>query len=222
MSRSALTWLIVLAVIGGCFTIDGTLKADGSGTLEIKLDPIVPTSERNERKLFTGPDTTLDEIEIGELRTGLGGHKVPKWVRARLSFKDVTKLNRVKRLQGYKIALADAGEGKKRFSITVSRQKSAGGFTHEEPVTIRLTFPGEIVESSGRVEGKTVVWTYPAGEFFAKAKLELTATYQVAAAKPAEKAGEKSGEKHEAVEKNTDASGTPAPSGSRPATPPAE
>jgi hypothetical protein len=41
-----------------------------------------------------------------------------------------------------------------------------------------------VVESSAKIEGRTVVWTFPTKDFFTKPGLQMTATYKVPATAP--------------------------------------
>ncbi len=172
--------LLTLGLLGGCITADMKLEADGSGTLEAKFDPVLPSTAGEERRLFEGPDVTVEAVEVGEGRTGLTGAIAPEWVRVRVAFMDATKLSLVRRLERFKVELTDAGEDKKRLTVSIKPQTHGKGFEHKEPVTIRVHFPGEVVESSARVEGRMVIWSFPAAEFVGASGLSMHATYTVA------------------------------------------
>src|SRR5438093_947483 len=54
----------LLACLAGCFTVDGTLKADGSGTLEMTYQVPRNATEAGERRRFASPHVTLDSLTI--------------------------------------------------------------------------------------------------------------------------------------------------------------
>lgn len=201
MSKTTLFALFWLVVLAGCLTADATLKADGSGVIEITYDPILPTTKERARAGFTAPGVTVQEIEVKELRPGSGEGSVQQRVRTRLAFEDVGKLGQVEKLRRFAIDLTDAEHDTKRLTIAVRKgpgdpaKKSAGRFTHKEAVTIRIQCPGEVLASSAKVEGNTVLWTFPAADLFPTAEIKMTATYKLPAEKaaPAEEAvpGEK-------------------------------
>lgn len=172
----------VLVFASGCITADVKIEADGSGTLEATFDPILPTDEAKERSAFQAPGVTVQEVTLGELRTGIAGQKVPESIRVRASFTDVTKLPQAPRLARYGVEISDAGEGMKLLRVTLKPQSQGKGFDHPKPVTIRIQLPGDVVESSAKIEGRTVVWTFPAPSYIGPETMKLEAKYKVAAA----------------------------------------
>ena len=67
MGRLARQMLLVasLVALSACVTVEGTLKADGSGTLQITYPVIPTTTERLERRRLSSPHVTLDSLNIG-------------------------------------------------------------------------------------------------------------------------------------------------------------
>jgi hypothetical protein len=173
--------LVLLVALGGCFTADVTLNADGSGTMDVTYDPMWPTSERRERQAFLGPGMTVKEITLGEMRDGAGGTTVPKSVTARVAFASVKELAQVERMSRFQIDVADAGEGTKRVTVAVKTKQAQQNIPAAGEATVRLRLPGDIVESSATVEGRTVVWKFPSADYFGKPGLKMTVTYKVPA-----------------------------------------
>jgi hypothetical protein len=172
----------MVGVLGGCLTADVTLKADGSGTVEARFDPVLPTTAAQERSLFQGPGVRVETVEVGDEQIGVTGTAKPEWVRVRVAFKDVTKLSTVRRFERFKVTLTDADEGRKRLTASVVSQTHGKGFQHKDPVVIRVHLPGDVVESSAPVEGGVVTWSFPATDFVAGTAPTLQVTYKVSAA----------------------------------------
>jgi hypothetical protein len=179
--RAVLLVGLVLA-LGGCFTADVTLNADGSGTLQVKYDPMWPTTEQRERAAFQGSGLTVQEIKLGEIRAaGPQGIKVPAWVEAKVAFTSVAALAQAQRLWRFQLELADAGEGLKRLTVALKAKESREALPAEGDATLRVNLPGDVVESSAKIEGRSVVWKFPTKDFFTKPGLKMTATYKVPA-----------------------------------------
>lgn len=203
-------WLVGLVVVlGGCFTADVTLNADGSGTMQVKYDPMWPTTEPRERAAFQGPGLTVQEIKFGELRAGPQGMKVPAWVDAKVAFASVAELGQAQRLWRFQVELADAGEGLKRLTVAVKTKERKEGIPAEGEATLRVNLPGDVVESSTTIEGRTVVWKFPTKDFFTTPGLKMTATYKVPASAATPGAGVKP--TPAAGTKPAPATGAPAP-----------
>jgi hypothetical protein len=182
MRRSLLCGLVCLVVVlGGCFTADVTLNADGSGTMQVKYDPMWPTTEQRERATFQGPGLTLQELKLGELRTGPQGMKAPAYVEAKVAFNSVAELGKAQRLWRFKLDLTDAGAGQKKLTVAVKTKKPKEAVPVEGDAILRVNFPGDVVESSAKIEGRTVVWAFPTKDFFTKPGLQMTAIYKVPA-----------------------------------------
>ncbi len=177
MRGSLLCGLVgLVVVVGGCFTADVTLNADGSGTMQVKYDPMWPTTEQRERATFQGPGLTVQELKLGELRPGHQGMKTPAWVEAKVAFASIADLGKAQRLWRFQLALTDAGAGQKRLTAAIKTKEPKEGIPVEGDATVRVHLPGDVVESSATVEGRTVVWTFPTKDFFTKPGLQMTVT----------------------------------------------
>ena len=169
----------LLVVLGGCFTAEVTLNADGSGVMQVKYDPMWPTTEQRERGGFQGPGLTLQEIKLGELRAGPQGMKMPSSVEAKVAFASVADLNKAQRLWRFQLELADAGEAQRRLTVAVKTKEPREGVAAEGDATLRVNLPGDVVASSATIEGRSVVWKFPTKDFFSKPGLKMTVTYKV-------------------------------------------
>lgn len=184
-SISSASIALLVVVLGGCFTADVTLNPNGSGTMKVTYLPMWSTTEALERKALQGPGVTVHEVKLGELSAGPGGIKIPASVDARVDFASVAELAGVERLMRFQVELADAAENTKRLTVSVKTDKPQKALPFEQPATIRIRLPGDVIESSATVEGRTVVWTFSTADYFGKPGLKMTATYKVAALSPA-------------------------------------
>jgi hypothetical protein len=183
MRVASVAGLLLLFLCTGCFTADVTITADGSGTMNVTYDPVWPTNERRERTTFGGPGVSVETLTLGEMRTGAAGAQTPSSVTARVKFESLEKLGAVEKLRWFKVSLADAGEGKRTLTVEILKADKPLGpiLAGKPPAKIRVNLPGEVTESSAKIDGTAVEWTVPAKELFA-APLKMTATYKLAAA----------------------------------------
>jgi hypothetical protein len=184
MRTRAAGWLTVLIVLAGCFTADVTVKNDGSGVIKLSYDPVVKTTEETERKALGGPGITIESLAL-EQKTGADG-KATSMVQTTLAVADITKVSAAARFKKFDVKIADAGEGKKRIEATIKNPKTNQNWTRTDPCTIRVHLPGDVVETSATKQGTdTVVWTFPAVDFFKEGEVKMTAVYKVTGATPA-------------------------------------
>jgi len=180
-----LTLLTVLAA--GCLTADVRVKGDGSGT--IALEYLIPDiSEVHARNLVTAPGVTIKSLEVKEVKTAEGGAAPWHKTVATLEVSDLRKLGSVPlfRLFGTQVTIADAEGGRKRMQLLVRHAGKPAEPQQETGNTIRLHFPGPVVESSAQIVDSTVTWKFPSSEYYSKPELKLTALYAVAPAGQAE------------------------------------
>ena len=185
MRRGVIALVSMIALLAGCFTADVTLNDDGSGTVALDLDPVVKTTEKAERGALTASGITVQELKIEQSKTPAQVPSSGQRVKAKVAFKDVTKLNQAKRFAWLQVKVSDAGEGKKRVEATIKTPKTNPNWKRTDPCTIRVHLPGDVVETSALKEGNTVVWTFPSKQYFTKGDKNMTAVYKTAAAKPA-------------------------------------
>jgi hypothetical protein len=170
--RPALVLLVgALAALTGCITTDGTLKADGSGTLEVSYKQPPNSNESVEKKRFASADVTLDSFAIKE---GM--------VVAKLSFADPAKLSSMPLFRDAKIARQREGK-EERLTITMTNVKPQDAKDQGKPgPRISITLPGKVIEASrnATIAGNKVTWSIPLVEYFRSKTIELMARYEVA------------------------------------------
>src|SRR5437667_3667540 len=78
--------VVALCVVAaaGCVTVDGTLKADGTGTVEVTYGVRPNTLEATEKYRFTKTGVKLESFKLGETTA-----------TAKVSFDDPAKLSRI-------------------------------------------------------------------------------------------------------------------------------
>ncbi len=170
----------VLAVLGlvlltGCLTADSTMKADGSGTLELTYTPPGGATNASETKRFTSETVTVDSATVSS-----DGKKSTVKVR----FTDATKLSTAPALKNLDVKRTK-GDGTEKVAIVIKPEKvltlKEGQLKDEPPLSIKVTMPGKITEANakGTTEGATVTWKVPLADFVTAASTELTLTYEL-------------------------------------------
>ena len=161
----------VLAALSACVTVEGTLKADGSGTLEI-VYPVMPTTtERIEKRRLSSPQVTLDSLTIKE--DGMA--------TAKLSFDDPAKLTTVDMFRTIRIDRHREG-GEEQTTITFTNAISKEMKDEGKPGP-KFTFhvPGKVLEANrnATIDGNTVSWRFGLAEFVNQKTVDLKMRYQV-------------------------------------------
>src|SRR5689334_7763637 len=166
-TRMAISLLVLAA---GCVTVDGTLKADGSGTLRMSYQMPLNGTESSEKRRFTSPHVTVTSFKTNPDMTAT----------VELSVDDVTKLSTASAFQRIAIARApqDATE---KVTITIDNVKSVDIKEDRPGPTFDLQFPGKVVEAnrSATVTDNHVKWAFPSLREFAKqVTVDLVARYE--------------------------------------------
>jgi len=160
-----------LAALSACVTVEGTLKADGSGTLEIVYHVLPTTTEKLEKERFASPQVTLDSFVIKPDDTAV----------AKLSFDDPAKLKTVTMLRDVGIERHREGD-EERLTVTLTNDIPKELKEEGKPGP-KFTFklPGKVLEANrnATVEGDTVSWHFTLAEYVNQKTVDLTARYQV-------------------------------------------
>lgn len=168
--------LMGLLLLGGCLTADSTLKADGSGTLQLTYMPPKAATKASETTRFTSAAVTVESIDVAA---------DGKSATAKLTFTDVTKLNTASALKNVSVTRTP-GEGTEKLTIVLKPEEvmklKPGQGKDVPPLKIGVTLPGAVKEATakGAVEGSTVTWTVPIEDFVGQPQTDLTVTYQTA------------------------------------------
>jgi hypothetical protein len=169
--------LVVLGfvLLAGCLTAESTMKADGSGTMELTYPPPGGASKASETKRFSSDVVTVDSVDISS-----DGKKST----VKLRFTDATKLSTAKALENVAVTRTK-GEGSEKVTIVVKPEKvvplKPGQLKDEPPLSIKVTMPGKITEANakGTIDGSTVTWKPALAEFISTPSTELTLTYEL-------------------------------------------
>jgi len=163
-----------LVALSACVTVEGTLKADGSGTLQITYPVMPTTTERLERRRLTSPQVTLDSLTIGQDGTAT----------AKVSFDDPQKLKTVDMFRSVGIERHREGT-EETLTITLTNVINKEMKEEGKPGP-KLTFhlPGKVLEANrnATVDGDTATWSFKLAEYVNQKTVDLKARYQVPAA----------------------------------------
>jgi hypothetical protein len=166
MAHLRLAALAALApLLAGCFTVDGLLRADGSGTVELTYVPAKHATIDSETVRFTSPHVTVRSVE-----------PVPGGARVRADFDDVTKLATA---EGFRMATVVRRRHGTREALKLAiRNPEPKPFQdHGEPwPRLALTLPGRVLAATPRAEiaGDRVVWKIPIAEYVRRPRTTLS------------------------------------------------
>jgi len=166
-----------LATLSACVTVVGTLKADGSGTLEITYPVLPTTTERLEKRRFASPQITLDSLDIHEDGTAT----------AKVHFDDPAKIPTAEMFHnvGIERHRDDADE---RITVTVTNLVTKEMKDEGKPgPKITFVLPGKVLEANrnATVDGDRVTWQFAFADFVRQKTVDLSVRYAVATAEHA-------------------------------------
>jgi len=175
--RSVFRWALPavlsssLATLSACVTIDGTLKPDGSGTLEMAYQALPNSNEAIEKQRFTAPRVTIESLKVRD-----DGAAIVK-----LGFDDPTRLSALEMFRSVRIARRREGE-EELLTITWTNPTPTELKEEGKPgPKISIAFPGKVLEASrnSTIAGNSVTWSFPRVAFMKEKSVELTARYLV-------------------------------------------
>lgn len=173
----ALATMCVL-LLSGCLTADSTLKADGSGTMQLGYMPPKGATKASETTRFTSDAVTVESLDVAA---------DGKSATVKLKFTDATKLNTAPALKNITVTRTK-GEGTEKLTIVLKPDQvmklKPGQAKDVPPLKIGVTLPGAVKDATekGATEGNKVTWTVPIEDFVGRAQTDLTVTYQAPAA----------------------------------------
>src|SRR5262245_38473283 len=158
ISRRCASALVVgglFAALSGCFTLDVTVKEDGSGSLEYAYPPPLRATEASEKTRFTSPDFTPENVTLTA-----GKPAVLKG-----SFKDVTKVSNGEAFRFGTVTRVREGKSE---TLTINLINPDPRPTPEKTMTdpkVTLHLPGKILEArptaTATITEQQVVWSIP-------------------------------------------------------------
>lgn len=165
-----------LAPLAGCITVDGSLKADGSGTVEVTYQVSRTSTETLEKRRFASPQVKLESFAMKRDGTAV----------AKLSFDDPAKMSTLEIFRGVSIKRERDGE-EERLTITRTNPDAKEGKDQGQPgPKINLTLPGKVLEANrnAKVDANHVAWSFGLAGFLEEKTIVLTARYLVSPAEP--------------------------------------
>jgi hypothetical protein len=155
----------VLALASGCFTVDGVLRADGSGTVELTYVPGKHATIDSEMARFSSPHVTVRDVE-----------PQPGGARVRAEFDDVRKLSTA---EGFRVVRVVRGRHGRREALRlIIRNPEPKPFEDRGAPwpRIALTLPGRVLGATrgAEVAGSRVVWTLPIADYVTRPRIAVS------------------------------------------------
>ena len=166
MARLRLAAVAVLGpLLAGCFTVDGVLRADGSGTVDLTYVPGKHATIDSETARFTSPHVQVQSVE-----------PEPGGVRVRAEFDDVSKLSTA---EGFgMVTVVRRRHGRREALKLVIRNPEPKPFQdHGEPwPRIALTLPGRVLAATpgAEISGNRVAWKLPIAAYVSRPRTAVS------------------------------------------------
>ena len=166
MARLRLAALAGVAVLlAGCFTVDGLLRADGSGTVDLTYVPGKHATIDSETARFTSPHVKVLSVEPH-----------PGGARVRAEFDDVTRLSTA---QGFAmVTVVRRRRGDREALKVVIRNPEPKPFQDKgEPwPRIALTLPGRVLAATppAEIAGTRVAWKLPIAQYVSRPRTTVS------------------------------------------------
>jgi len=175
-----------LCLLAGCFVVDATLNADGSGTISYTYPVRPDATVESEKPRFSSAHVTAQSLTIGADRRAT----------LKAAFDDATKLDTV---AGFKtVAVTRKREGDNEELQIVINNPDANPSVKDQGLEgpqIAINLPGKVVDATPKadIDGNTVAWKLKLVDFMRSPKTTLTIRYATggAAAAPKDQAGSK-------------------------------
>ncbi len=161
--------IAALVLAAGCETVDGVLKADGSGTLQLVYRTPLGATEATERQRYSS-----DHVKVESLSVKSGDTTMLK-----LTFDDVTKLSTAAALRNVEVTRTPE-DGAEKLTVKIKNEKPVDTKDDTKPgPTFNFTLPGKILEAnrSPTVIGDRVTWTFGLRAFAKEPSIDLVVRY---------------------------------------------
>jgi len=176
-TRRVRTLVSVLALgaliswVAGCITIDGTLRADGTGTLSLSYVAAPGSTETSQRELLTAPGITITSLTLGTDRK----------FSATLGVDDLAAIGKTALFRNVTVTTTPEGDDRVLKIKMVSQPKTLHDKSLPGP-KIGITLPGTVIEANeqAKVDGSHVEWSIALADWLARPTWELTARYHPA------------------------------------------
>jgi hypothetical protein len=179
---SASILAVLVSWIAGCITIDGTLRADGTGTMSLSYVAPPGSSETSQRELLQATGITIQSLTLGDDRK----------VSATLAVNNLAAISKTALFRNVTVATSPEGDDQVLTIKVAGQHKTLKDKTIPGP-KIGITLPGPVVEANenATVSGSHVEWNIQLADWLSRASWELTARYRPTKAGDAAGAGDK-------------------------------
>ena len=174
--RRTVPLVVTLAVaLAGCFSVDGTLAADGSGRFRLTYFIDRHATFRGETRRFTSQHVQLESVH------GIGNRQAIAEIR----FDDVTKLGSAEAFRDVEVTRAREGGAESlrlviRNSYDAAQRDALARQANENPAfvgpRVTLALPGPVLEASpdAQIDGAQVTWRVPLERYARADQMELS------------------------------------------------
>jgi hypothetical protein len=179
---SASILAVLFSWIAGCITIDGTLRADGSGTMSLSYVAPPGSSETSQRDLLKATGITIKSLTLGDDRK----------VSAILDVDNLAAISKTALFRNVTVSTSAEGNDQVLTIKVAGQPKTLKDKTIPGP-KIGITLPGALVEANenATVSGSHVEWSFPLADWISRPAWELKARYRPTKAGDAAGTGDK-------------------------------
>jgi hypothetical protein len=166
---SASILAVLVSWIAGCITIDGTLRADGTGTMSFSYVAPPGSSETSQRALLQATGITIQSLTLGDDRK----------LSATLAVDNLAAISKTALFRNVTVSTSAEGDDQVLTIKVVGQPKSVRDKTIPGP-KIGITLPGTVVEANenATVSGSHVEWSISLADWMSRAAWELKARYR--------------------------------------------
>jgi hypothetical protein len=162
--------ILTMAPLAGCLTADGTLGADGTGTLSLGYGVLPGTTEASQRERLKAEGVTVESLTVSGDR-----------VSAKLGVSDLAGLGKTALLKDTIVSTSDDANVR-TLKIAVRTPDPAPKVSDKTKPgpKIRLTLPGKVLDANeqGVVADRTVQWTFTLADWVGKSAWELRVRFE--------------------------------------------
>jgi hypothetical protein len=160
---------VLVSWIAGCITIDGTLRADGTGTMSLSYLAPPGSSETSQRELLKATGITIQSLTLGDDRK----------VSATLAVDNLAAISRTALFRNVTVSTSAEGDDQVLTIKMAGQRKSLQDKTIPGP-KIGITLPGTVVEANenATISGSHVEWSFLLADWVSRAAWELKARYR--------------------------------------------
>jgi hypothetical protein len=179
---SASILAVVFSWIAGCITVDGTLRADGSGTMSLSYVAPPGSTETSQRELLKATGITIKSLTLGDDRK----------VSATLDVDNLAAISKTALFRSVTVGTSAEGDDQVLTIKMTGQPKTLKDKTIPGP-KIGVTLPGTVVEANenATVSGSHVEWSFPLADWISRPTWELKARYRPTKAGDAAGTGDK-------------------------------